>query len=233
MHRLRPYIWRGATAAAEAGGASNTLVLCHYEGSDTATTISDEMAGITHTFANGAEIDTAVAKFGSSSLLLDAITAEDVATGFTFDNTQPWTLEAFHYSSDTNQVYIGLYDGSDNICARLNINHDLTSTSSLLFDTESNIITNSAGGSPGAWDTWHHIAVCYNGSNYYWFYDGTRKETTASAALLRVPTKLRVVCTTAYVAATLNNLDEVRLSQVARYADAATCTVPTSAFEAD
>jgi len=207
--------------------------LAHFEGSDAATSTSDEIAGVTHALTNW-ELDTAQAKFGSSSVVTTANAGTDEITGISFDETTDWTFECFMRTSDGNALTFGLFDDSNNVCCRVLLDFDGSSSSCLAYNSTPSIILNSSGGSPGAFDTWHHVAVCRNASaqTMYWFYDGTRVSTNSVADNIRTPTKMRLL-TSFYVAATGLWVDELRLSQTLRYADAASLTVPTAAFTVD
>ena len=232
LKKLAAYIALGSVGAAAADGAVNTALLAHFEGTDTQTTTTDEIAGITHALSGGAELDTAIAKFGSSSLTLDSGTAADLMTGLTLDPAGPWTFEFWYQQNDTNAIDIGLYNDSNSICARVAINHNTGSLAVIAFNGSSSIIWNDFGFTPAGAVSWHHYAICYDGTNFYWFQDGTRLSST-SGGTIRTPTRFRAF-TTAYGApASQNNIDELRVSRVARYANGASITVPTAAFTKD
>ncbi len=93
-----------AGAATLVGEALDRLLLNHFDGTDGATTVGDEVGGITWTFDSGVELDTAIKKWGTASVLVpttggafDVGVSGAVATGLPDISATSMTLEGWTY----------------------------------------------------------------------------------------------------------------------------------------
>lgn len=226
-------------------GFSQTVLLLGMEGVDGATTTSDESAaarGAATAFVGNAQLDTAQAKFGSSSLLLDG--SGDLIT---FADSDDWTfpgdftVEAWiRFSNLTGfQTIASQWDSSGSDRGWL-----------LDFPGSANNVLR-AGLSPngssetfiqGAWtpttSTWYHVAMDREGSTVR-LYAGTSgtgatiASGTFAGSTANPPEGVRI-------GAIFNNantnffkgwIDELRITKGrAWYASGSGYTVPTAAF---
>ena len=215
---------------------ADTKLLIHFNGADGAQTYTTEDAGSrTVTFTAEAQLDTAQAKFGSASLLLDG-TGDyvgvpdsddwDFGTGdFTFDlqvrwNTVTGTQEMLSSWEDASN-FIRFYKAGD---GTIGIWANRAGSSVGEFAT-----TSSAG---MVANTWYHIAVVRNGTSCFIFVDGTSLAVTQTTAwgllpnLVSPPFQVGVRNNDIY----LNGwVDEVRVSKgIARWTS--DFTAPTSEY---
>ena len=162
------------------------VFLCHFNGADGATSVTDESdSGHTITFYGDAQLDTAQKKFGTASLLLDGTgdyitipNSTDFAFGsgdFTIDfwvrfNTLPSNGNVIgFYKRDTcgdEDVILDLKNDSGTYKLRFIIY--INSTEYGFIKTWSSPTT----------DTWYHLAFIRSGDNWYLFVDGTQLGTT-------------------------------------------------------
>ena len=163
---------------------AETSLLLHCEGADASTTVTDSsIYGISCTPTDGAEIDTAQFKWGTSSLYFDGSSKLDIAanTGMTF-GTGAWTIDfqiRFATVSGTRHLVAagcgGSFGGPDNANG---VNITWHSSAGLYIYIE--------GSAPAqTWtptvDTWYHLEFARDGSNnLHWFVDGVRQAATAS-----------------------------------------------------
>jgi len=158
------YIWSASGSEGAFTNDSNTKLLLHFDGADAATSTSDasdSSHGIT--FNGNAQLDTAIKKFGTASLLLDGSGDLLDITGTTGDfnhGTSDWTYECWFYSDSfagsAKTIFMqGTHDAAGEIMLRFdtssNLNMELMNSSSTPVR-----ITGSTAVSTGAW---HHLAV--------------------------------------------------------------------------
>lgn len=226
--------------AAPAGGATDAdnILLLGFEGSDGATTTTDESiaANGSPTFHNQAQIDTAQFKFGASSLLLDGSDKIVFADAAVWDfGAGPWTIEGFFKSADVG--------GFRTLLARANT----SGNGAFMIDAINGTILrfrynlNSAGqqnsqfGVTYGTTLWHHFAMDWDGSDIRFYFDSASlgKVTTANT-IANDTLDLTIGATTEAGSGVTNGfngwLDEFRISTVARYASDSGYTVPTVAF---
>jgi hypothetical protein len=92
---INPFAFGGTSPSGDPFWAQ-VVALMHFEGPDGSTTITDQ-TGRTWTAAGNAQIDTAQAKFGSSSLLMDGASdwlSTSPGAGLTF-GTNDFTIEGW------------------------------------------------------------------------------------------------------------------------------------------
>jgi hypothetical protein len=155
------------TSAVPDPNFSSVVLLHGYEGSDGATSTTDESPTTPHTFTfNGnAQIDTAQKKFGASSLLLDG-TGDFLTrannTDFDFSNTTAtsFTIEMFARFNATgiNQVLMSVYSNTGGIAGWY---FQLTSTGNLSWNyyDGGNFRTAASSGVTFSTGVWYHLAV--------------------------------------------------------------------------
>jgi hypothetical protein len=190
-----------------------------------------ERAGKTVVRYNNPVTDTAIKKFGSSSLELDGV--EDyIGVGSTSDfgfNTEDFTIECFIYRATSGT--------QDNI---LDFRTTNTQLAPVVYITSANVLSYYVNGSnvitgptvtTGAW---HHVAVSRSGTTTRLYYNGnsvgTWTDTTNYVSTAPLVIGSRFDGSTGFFS---GHIDEVRVSKgIARYTGA-TYVVPTSQFLSD
>lgn len=134
----------------------------HFDGTDTSTTYTDQVAGVTWSNSGG-ELDTAVKKFGTASLRLPNDGASRYAfTGAipTFDSTADYTIEGWVlYTTNSGATAIMADFESSTVGA--------TVVGALLFNGASSTLTVNGTASSAfttTVDTWYHMALVHNSS---------------------------------------------------------------------
>lgn len=157
---------------------ANVKFLSGFEGSDGATTATDESAtAATITFNNDAQIDTAQFKFGSSSLLLqgsDDYCTVPHSTGVSMGSNTAFTVEAWVRPnagalSKAQSLIVNKRDGSS-----------AEEFWFALYDGKPALTTFSGGSNTGqaladdvlSADTWYHLVGVRDGSNLRLYVDG-------------------------------------------------------------
>ena len=154
------------------------VLLCHMDGADGSTTIPDSSTATNKgnaTCSGGAQLDTAIYKFETASLLLDGdgdyITFPDSAD-WDF-GTGAFTIDFwFYYSTDTGSTEIcGQYVDSSHYW---NFTYDSDSHYFQYYNPEQGYAYNSeyytlTNGN------WYHIALVRSDSTWYIYVDGTSK----------------------------------------------------------
>jgi hypothetical protein len=160
--------------------SGNVKSLAHFEGTDGATSTTDEVSGVTwSTFSGNAQIDTAQSRAGSSSLLLDGsgdkinsnyVAGFDINGDMTVDisvravswATTNYICSRWAGTGSSNDVFVMYYQSG----TRFGFDcRDIDGT------TYRSIGVNVSGGiSTGAW---HDLAVSRVGNVFYFFVDGT------------------------------------------------------------
>jgi hypothetical protein len=218
---------------------ANVVLLCHFDGSNGATsTVDSSPSAKTLTVNGNAQLSTAQSKFGGSALLLDGtgdyISAAD-STDWSF-GTAPFTVELFaRFAVVGTQIgFVGQYESGG---AAL--------TSSWLFSRNTSLefrMVNSGGSAltiTAAWTpvtgTWYHLAVDRDAGGAVRIYvDGAVMATSASALAGDIrdvaTTPLRVGRSTGVANTDLNGyMEEVRVTKgVCRYGGQ--FTVPQIAY---
>ena len=160
----------------EGGDAdANLYSLLHFNGADSSTTFTDSSGRHTWTAQGNAQLDTAVKKWGTASLLCDGtgdyITSPDSSDwDFCASNSDNWTID----------FWVKLLDhaGQDTFWAQ----GTATSSAQFLFHVHGlglnfrvmpSIIEVGYGGEIKDTD-WHHIALCKVGSLYGIYKDGNQ-----------------------------------------------------------
>ena len=208
-------------------------------------------AGITRpqtvTAVNDTQIDTAISKFGSGSMLMDGtgdyayITGGDGTGDFSGDFTIEfwyyWVGGTVHNILDWRGIHSNWSGGGTGTFA-------LGDT--LLIGNNSGDFRCFVDGSDRATtsdefstNTWHHIAVQRQSGTVNAWVDGARAvnysgSTDDYTSVLEANQPIGVNTSTTTQASFLNgHIDEFRISTVARYTNGASITVPTAAFTND
>jgi hypothetical protein len=167
-------------------------LLLHCNGSDGSTTITDSST-YAHTMTAGgdAQIDTAQSKYGGASLLFDG-TSDSATTGDTTDLTMgadDFTLELFVRFATVASTRVLICKQASGEYAQYLLQQN---AGTLEFYASSNnssydICGPISGGSLSI-DTWYHVAVSREGSDFRLFLDGTQVATTSNASALHSTT---------------------------------------------
>ena len=173
------------------------------------------------TFNGDAQLDTAQKKFGASSLLLDGTgdyvsiaTSQDFGFGtspFTIDAwVRPTTLSGDHHIIDmrdnsSDAVAMRLYVSSAGQ-VRINIggSDQVTSSSNLVVDT------------------WYHIAVSRSGTDLRLFIDGAEVGSATNSTNMGSTKGIKIGTNESNADGFIGHIDEVRVSNLARYTAAFT-----------
>ena len=217
---------------------SNTSLLMHCDGTNSTTTFIDDngtgRSAIGVTAIGNAQVDTAQSKFGGASALFDG----------TGDRLSVTSNGNFGFSGDfTYETWIKF---------------NSTSSQGIIFDTrtisDGNVVKpvlywfNGSGGvGPGlrfyvngadrityAWTpgtSWHHIAISRSGSSTKMFINGTQVGSTYTDTNSYVDSNLQIGDYSGGGFGLNGWLDEVRISNSARYT--ANFTAPTAPFQND
>ena len=217
---------------------SNTLMLAHMDGTDGSTLFLDDngasvpasrgIADSQITAVNEAQIDTAIYKWGTSSLLLDGTNDRLEVTG-NYSQTGDFTAECWIYPTSTSGTRLAFAIGNE------------SSDRQSVYFTGSNLQTDEYGsggvdilasGGGITINNWHHIALVREGSTVSLYQNGSRLGTTTSTATIGNANNLYIGTLSDGAIDFVGNIDEFRLSRTARYSGAS-YTTPTEAFTDD
>ncbi|TGS89471.1 LamG domain-containing protein [Mesorhizobium sp. M3A.F.Ca.ET.174.01.1.1] len=222
---------------------SNVVLLLGFEGTDGATTTTDESPSAhSFTFNGNAQIDTAQAKIGSSSCLFDG-TGDYLSTPDHADwllssaNSDQFTIEFWirPHANLSNQRVMGQAPASGNWAWDINSTFSSgTGTVSFRYTSDggtATILGTTAAGM--SLDTWYYIAVSKNSSGKIriWRNGNLDNSTTpANSAMFNSTGAFEIGRN--FNQANLNGwLDEIRITKgVCRYDTDGSISVPTAAF---
>lgn len=215
---------------------SNTVLLIHADGTDASTVFRDDNGARTQQSiqVNGnAQTDTAISKFGGSSLLLDgtgdAIQCSDDAMRFNASANR--TIEFWIYSDRNNAIETLIFQG---------VNTGGTMDYWQWFFNSANLVLNIPGSSPvdvtitRSTGTWYHFAWVKQGNSNAVYWNGTSVATftkTDSDWGLTDNNTLFIGYQQGGTTAFDGNIDEFRISSSARYT--ANFTPSTTPFQSD
>jgi len=204
---------------------ASVSLLLHLDGADGGTTFTDNSNNVfTMTRGGNAELDTAVAKFGTAAVIWDGTgdflrTPSDV--DFTF-GTGDFTIEFWSYfnsSFNTGAAAILMSIG-----AFRNIMY-ISNTLRFRTDSGTNLITGGAL----SLSTWYHIALTKSGNDHKLFIDGTQTGSTYTNTSSYTADRITFGANNTGGSNYLGSMDEIRVTTgVARYT--ANFTAPTQAF---
>ena len=229
-----------------AGSSAHALIslLLHFDGSDGATTTTDDGPDErTITLAGDAELDTAQKKFGTASLLLDgsgdlASAADDGDFDF---GSGDFTVEGFfRISSLGNNAFFSHWENSDATGQSFYLVHfNSSNTLRFAYRLTTGLVESSYTWEPSA-DTFYHIAVVRYGTTLKVYIDGVAvisdSVSTTSLIASEDPFRIGAFNDATTASPTLDwffagHVDEVRVTKgQARYI--ANFVPTTSAFEA-
>jgi len=173
--------------------SSGEVLLLHLDGTDTSTTFTDSsvLGGHTFTAGGGAQLDTAKAKFGSSSLLLNGTDAfiklathsQDFAFlrgDFTLDFwLWRFTAGASHVLFDCRPVSFTGGDSGPGAVPIAFLQLSLLADNTLqLFVDQSGRINGTTALTTGQW---YHVALTRSGNDHRLFLDGVQEGYTYTA----------------------------------------------------
>lgn len=205
---------------------SDTLLLIHADGTDGSTTFTDDNgsrspAGISA--VGNAQVSTAQSQFGGASAVFDG--TGDYLTTPAFDLTGDYTIECWFRVDNVSggKTIIGGNDTSPYNAFSINNNDVYWNNPFIQFTSD--IVAN----------TWYHAAVTRSGSTVRLFADGVLQgsgtdSSTIFASGIGANSEIRIG-RDAFSSYFDGYIDEVRISDTARYTSG--FTVTTSAFEND
>ena len=222
------YISAVSGSVGEFSNDSNTKLLLHFNGADEATSTtdaSDSSHGIT--FNGGAQLDTAIKKFGTASYINNG-TLDITGTTSDFNHgTDDWTYECWVYptsfASTAKVVWMqGTHDSAGEILARYNTSAQINCE----HRNNSNTMASITGSTTNSADAWHHLAVTkQTASNLIRVYlNGVQEATVATSGSYGSSTELHIGNLTGYSQYFDGNIDEFRVSNNNRYPDGTTFT---------
>jgi len=219
------YIFTAGVSAFSNDG--NTLLLCHFDGSDTATSTTDSSSdGRTVSFGGNAQLDTAIKKIGTASLLLDG-TGDYVSLPASSDwaYSGNHTIECWLYFTDL--------DSSPNFINQVET-HDQANESLIRLDADDHFyyeLRNSANARILPSDesatltaqTWHHFALVREGTAMRIYKDGVQTDSTTCTGTYGSSSAV-LYFGGGFGTAMAGNMDELRVSDNARYTGGTTFT---------
>ena len=230
---------------------TNTLLLAHMDGTDGSIDLTDDTgtdrSAVGISAISNAQIDTAQSKFGSASALFDGtddylVLAGGPGTDFSGDFTiEAWVYNTNNASNDKifdlrgiNAVHAGGGTGTVSLGGTLLI--DNNSGSLRVFVDGGDRATLTSG--EFSVNTWHHVAVQRQSGTINAWVDGTRAVNYAGSddytGVFTVNQPIGINAeTTGLASGWQGNIDEIRISTVARYTNGASITVPTTPFTND
>lgn len=226
-----------APAAANDPAWSSVKLMLGFNGADGATTFTaEESSPHALTFVGNAQLDTAQAKFGSASLLLDGtgdyISALDSDDWHICGAGTKFTVECFvrQNSITGNQAVIGQWVWSTNIGWVLNlIDGKVYFTIGTAASTYTQKLISDAVISP---NTWYHVRVSFDGTTYRAYVNGDEVVSATGAVTgLNAAVPLAIGMQDANSANYNGWLDEVRVTKgVARNSGLTYFMPPKAAF---
>jgi hypothetical protein len=204
---------------------ASVSLLLHLDGADASTTFTDSSSNaFTMTRGGNAELDTAVAKFGTAAVIWDGTSdflRTPSNTAFTF-GTGDFTIEFWSYfnaSFNTGAAAIVMSIG--------NFRNLMYISNALRFrsDAGTTLITGNAL----SLSTWYHIALTKSGNDHKLFVDGTQVGATYTNSTSYTVSRITFGANDSGTNNYLGSMDDIRVTKgVARYT--ANFTPPTQAF---
>lgn len=207
---------------------ANTVLLLHMDGTDATTYFEDDngvRTPVSITAFGNAQIDTADSKFGGSSALFDG-TGDYLragTTGFLYSAGSDVTMECwFKLNSSASGEFNGIMsmgsvrgsssnewnifvmiNSSTGFNRRLQMGHNY----SILVGSTTNLSLN----------TWYHVAATRSGTTFTLWLDGVSQGTNTSTRTLGQNTGMKIAALADGTLPTYCWIDEVRVSNIARY----------------
>ena len=219
---------------------SNTLLLMHMDGANTSTVFSDDVGGGRSQrgiqAVGNAQIDTAQSKFGGSSLLLDGtgdyLTVNfHTNTDFEFTAGENFTIECFirvnAYAQFNGVISLGsARSGNEYTLYIEGISGAYYATAATFGGANL-----SRGTTNLSTATWHHLAVTRSGTTVRLFVNGTLEDTDTYTFTAGQQSTIKIGSFSDGSLAFNGWIDEVRISNTARYT--ASFTPTTAPFQND
>ena len=204
-----------------------TGVVCAIVGNSVVTAVAEVIRlkkGITA--VGNAQVDTAQSKFGGSSLLLSGTDRIQTSTSEAF--TGNFTMELWvRFSSLAGEYQVIINNGTTETNPRVNILMNY-STIWVSIATEPLLITGSQTLST---NTWYHLALVRSGSTVTLYKDGTSIGTATNSNTLGLTNGYTIGPNSSQTSSWAGSVDEVRISNTARYTT--TFTPSTTPFVND
>lgn len=199
-----------------------TVVLAHMNGTDGSSVFSDDVntsrSAVGISAVGDAQVDTARSKFGGASGLCDGtgdhFAASTIQT--TPIGTGDFTVEFWYYSTNTGTKYICDMkdaDGQEGFQTRWSFSNNTIIFRSINSGSTSNIFTTSASLSNNAWN---HLAIVRNSGTITIYHNGTSIGSGSFTKDMSASDVLYVGGTPGFTGIN-GNIDEVRVSDTARY----------------
>ncbi|WP_374502349.1 LamG domain-containing protein [Pseudoxanthomonas sp.] len=212
---------------------SNVVALLHFDGANGSQSFVDEKG---HTFSNvgGAELSTAVSKFGSASLVLngssDAVESP-TSTDWEFGDGD-FTIEAQIYLAAPVSSRMEIIDRWNGTGFGMQI-MDNGLLRAFCQGTAHGLAVCGPGSTEVTDGEFHHVAFCRNGDVLGIFLDGVAEATAAfTGSIDAIGDTLDIGYDNNGISRFFNGyIDEVRITKgVARYTPGVNFTPPTAAF---
>ena len=219
--RTSGYMETATTSTGAFSNDGNTLLLCHMDGSNNSTTITDSSSTVHSITANGnAKLDTAKQKFGATSCYFDG--SGDYLSIPDHDNwnmstTTNYTIEFWMYptSNSGDRGWVSQIQDDNN---GWYIRNTATGAAGLTMWEAGSATLNLGSSGVFTNNSWQHVAMVKEGNDYEFFRDGTsiHQSTDSSSdtfsGVLAIGTVLR-----SSPQPFDGYIDELRISNVARY----------------
>ena len=213
---------------------STTVVLLSLDGTDGDTTTTDAMGNATITIAGSGELDSAQAKFGTTSYLCDGTlsfsTQPLIDAGMTTGN---WTVELWYRPDGTASASDRIFQTRDgDFVTGIYFAHSSSTTIQFGLEFDPSI--------GGGWDylgtnvavtndVWQHIALVRNGDTFTLYIGGTSVDSATYSNTLDInPAYDCVIGAQTSGRANSGWIDDVRITASAVYTGA--FTPPTAAL---
>ena len=204
---------------------ANTLLLIHANGTNASTFFEDDNGAMpvstrtanSITVAGNAQVSTAQSQFGGASLLLDGtgdyLTVNNSAGILSFNTTQDFTFEAWCRFANTN-TYFTIFSGPGQTgsftLARVDDNTVRVGRTNVAWDATST-------GSATTANTWQHIAASRSNGTLRIFVNGVSVHSSANTQSYPLTTTMGIGGDTVFGSSSNGYIDEVRVSNIARY----------------
>jgi len=197
----------------------STVLLIHSNTTDTSTTFTDSStSNHTITAVGDAQHSTTQSKFGATGIKFDG-TGDyiTVAHSTDFNWSSAFTIEMwFWYTGSGDQILHVKRAGETANNIRIHTNN--TNGMGWLIGSSWNIILEQSGLTVASNNTWHHVAVSWDGTTYRFFLDGTQISSTANTNAPDTTSAQVTLGAGQSGGSPLNGyLDEIRFSNTARY----------------
>lgn len=199
---------------------SQVQLLLHFDGANGSTTFTDSSASPKSAAASGsAIISTAQSRFGGSSLQPRVASAGhcSVAHAAAFDvATGDWCIEFFSYAQDMSANAI-LFNKASGTASGYPFQGLLTSAGAITFRSFNassvQVFSTTTANGVVSLKTWHHLAFCRVGTDFYVFVDGVMRASTTYAGTL--PSNTETLSIGAYSNSSypfIGHIDELRFT---------------------